>query len=202
LLARCWILDAGYLTKKMDTLAFPTEKDFRKWLAKNHATSEGIWLRIYKKGSDVETVTYAEALDEALCFGWIDGQRKPMDEDSWLQKFTPRRPRSGWSRVNTEHVERLIKEKKMTAAGMKQVEAAKADGRWDAAYESFSRSTLPDEFMAALAKNKKAKVFFESLNKTNRYAISHRLQTAKREETRQKRIKDIVAMLARGEKFH
>ena len=186
----------------METVSFKTAGELRKWLAKNHAKSEGIWLRIYKKNSNTPTVTYSEALDEALCFGWIDGQKKPFDDDSWLQKFTPRRTRSGWSKVNTEHVERLIKEKKMTAAGMKQVVAAKADGRWHAAYDRFARAQPPDEFLEVLEKNKKAKAFYETLNKTNRFSIAYRLQTAKREETKQKRIKEIIAMLARGEKFH
>ena len=186
----------------METLSFPTQRTFHTWLTKNHDSCDGIWLRIYKKTSDTKSITYAEALDEALCFGWIDGQKKPYDEESWLQKFTPRRPRSVWSKVNTEHIDRLIKEKKMTSAGMKQVEAAKADGRWDAAYERFSQTTFPEDFLQALNKNKKALAFFETLNKTNRFSITYRLQTAKREETRLKRIKDIVAMLARGEKFH
>ena len=147
-------------------------------------------------------MTYAEALDEALCFGWIDGQKKSLDEESWLQKFTPRRPRSGWSKMNTEHVERLIKQKKMTAAGMKEVEAAKADGRWNAAYDRFSEARPSDGFLQALDKNPKAKAFYDTLNKTNLFSIAYRLQTAKREETKQKRIKEIVAMLAREEKFH
>ena len=187
---------------RLDTLSFKTSSDFRKWLSKNHATSEGVWLRIYKKGTEVPSVTYAEALDEALCFGWIDGQKKPHDEDSWLQKFTPRRRRSGWSKVNTEHAERLIKEGRMKPAGMMEIEAARKDGRWDAAYDRFANAVVPDEFLKQLAKNKKAQTFFNTLNKTNRFSIAYRLQTAKREETKQKRIKDIIAMLARGEKFH
>ena len=186
----------------METLAFPTQTAFRKWLAKNHCQSDGIWLRIYRKETRQPTVTYAEALDEALCYGWIDGQKKPFDEESWLQKFTPRRPRSAWSKANTEHTNRLITENKMTPAGLAEIEKAKADGRWDSAYDRFSRATLPEEFTRALAKNKKAQAFFETLNKTNRFSISYRLQTAKREETKQKRLKEIIAMLARGEKFH
>jgi len=187
---------------QIETISFASAKAFRTWLSRHHAKSNGIWLRIYKKDSEKPTVTYAEALDEALCFGWIDGQKKPFDEESWLQKFTPRRPRSVWSKANTEHIERLIKSKKMTAAGMKEVEAAKADGRWDAAYDRFSQARVSDDFLQALEKNPKAKVFYETLNKTNLFSIAYRLQTAKREETKQKRIKEIVAMLARGEKFH
>jgi len=187
---------------QIETISFASAKAFRTWLSRHHAKSNGIWLRIYKKDSEKPTVTYAEALDEALCFGWIDGQKKPFDEESWLQKFTPRRPRSVWSKANTEHIERLIKSKKMTAAGMKEVEAAKADGRWDAAYDRFSQARVSDDFLQALEKNPKAKAFYETLNKTNLFSIAYRLQTAKREETKQKRIKEIVAMLARGEKFH
>src|SRR5579885_2223566 len=176
----------------IETKSFKTALDFRSWLEKHHDSVEGIWLKIAKKGSKGKTVSYAEALDEALCFGWIDGQRKPWDDEYWLQKFTPRRARSGWSKVNTEHAERLISEGRMTLAGMKQIEAAKADGRWQAAYDRFADAVVPEEFMTALAKNKKALAFFETLNKTNRFSIAYRLQTAKREETRQKRIKDII----------
>jgi uncharacterized protein YdeI (YjbR/CyaY-like superfamily) len=186
----------------METFSFASPKEFRTWLAKHHGKSNGIWLKVYKKSSAKATATYAEALDDALCFGWIDGQKKPFDEESWLQKFTPRRPRSGWSKANTEHVERLIEKNKMRAAGMKEVEAAKADGRWAAAYDRFSQARVSDDFLQALEKNPKAKAFYKTLNKTNLFSISYRLQTAKREETKQKRIKEIVAMLARGETFH
>jgi uncharacterized protein YdeI (YjbR/CyaY-like superfamily) len=187
---------------QLETLEFASPKDFRTWLTMHHDTSNGIWLKIYKKNSAKATITYAEALDEALCFGWIDGQKKSLDPESWLQKFTPRRPKSGWSKANTEHVERLIKNKKMTPAGMKEVEAAKADGRWSAAYDRFSEARVSDDFLHALAQNPKAKAFYETLNKTNLFSIAYRLQTAKREETKQKRIKEIVVMLARGETFH
>ena len=131
----------------MDTLSFPSSRDFRRWLTANHSQSDGIWLRIYKKDSGVATVSYAEALDQALCFGWIDGQKQPYDKRSWLQKFTPRRPKSGWSKNNTRHAERLMKSGDMAAAGLKQVNAAKADGRWQAAYESFSNARVPDDFL-------------------------------------------------------
>ena len=147
-------------------------------------------------------MTYAEALDQALCFGWIDGQKKPYDTQSWLQRFTPRRPRSGWSKRNTQHAERLIKSGQMAPAGVREVKAAKADGRWKAAYDSFSKAAVPDDFLSQLAKNKKAKAFFETLNKTNLYSIAYRLQTAKRPETREKRAREIIAMLGRREKFH
>jgi len=186
----------------MEILSFPSSRDFRTWLAKNHRQSGGIWLRICKKGSGAATVTYAEALDQALCFGWIDGQKKPYDEQSWLQKFTPRRPKGGWSKNNTEHAERLINSGEMAPAGLKEVEAAKADGRWKTAYDSFGNATVPEDFLKALAKNKKAKAFFETLNKTNLYSIAYRLQTAKKPETREKRMQKIIEMLGRGEKFH
>ncbi len=185
-----------------EILRFRSSPEFRKWLAANHRQSDGIWLRIFKKDSGEPSVTYAEALDEALCFGWIDGQKQKYDEQSWLQKFTPRRPRSGWSKINTQHAERLIKSRKMAPAGLKAVEAAKHDGRWKAAYDSPSNATLPDDFLRELNTHKKAKAFFELLNKANTYAIVYRLQTAKKPETRAKRMKLILGMLGRGEKFH
>ena len=181
---------------------YESAQAFRAWLEENHKQSDGIWLRIYKKGSRIATVTYAEALDQALCFGWIDGQKKPYDAQSWLQKFTPRRPRSGWSKKNTQHAERLIRSGEMAPAGLREINAAKADGRWNAAYDSPSNATIPAEFLRALAKNKPAKVFFEMLNRANLYAIAYRLQTAKKPETRAKRIESIIALLERGGKFH
>jgi len=185
-----------------EILAFASAAEFRKWLTANHRTSEGIWLRIYKKDSGVATVTYAEALDETLCFGWIDGQKQKHDELSWRQKFTPRRARSGWSKINTRHAERLIAAGRMKAAGMEQIEAAKKDGRWTAAYDSQADATFPEEFLRALSKHKKAQAFFESLSKSNKYAIAYRLQTAKKVETRERRMKMILEMLRKGEKFH
>jgi uncharacterized protein YdeI (YjbR/CyaY-like superfamily) len=183
-------------------ISFRSPAEFRKWLAANHSKSEGIWLRIFKKTSDTASITYAEALDEALCYGWIDGQKQKHDDASWLQKFTRRRAKSGWSRINTGHAERLIKAGRMKAQGHAEVDAAKKDGRWKAAYDSPSKSTIPDDFLAALSKDPKAKAFFDSLNKANLYAISYRLQTAKKPETRQRRMELILGMLARGEAFH
>jgi uncharacterized protein YdeI (YjbR/CyaY-like superfamily) len=183
-------------------MRFQSSSDFRTWLATNHGEQGGVWLRVYRKGSGVATVTYAEALDQALCFGWIDGQKKPYDQRSWLQRFTPRRPRSGWSKRNTRQAERLIKSGEMAPAGLREVKAAKADGRWKAAYDSFAKAAVPDDFLNQLAKNKKAKAFFETLNKTNLYSIAYRLQTAKRAETRERRARAIISMLAREEKFH
>jgi uncharacterized protein YdeI (YjbR/CyaY-like superfamily) len=186
----------------MEILSFRSPGEFRAWLAKNHGRSSGIMLRIHKKGSGAASLTYAEALDQALCYGWIDGQKKPGDGESWLQKFTPRRPNSGWSKNNTQRAQRLIESGEMTPAGLKEVKAAKEDGRWKTAYDSFSKATIPDDFLQALAKAKKAKAFFETLNKTNLYSIAYRLQTAKKPETRNRWIKTIIAMLSRGEKFH
>jgi uncharacterized protein YdeI (YjbR/CyaY-like superfamily) len=183
-------------------LGFKTAADFRAWLTTNHDQCEGIWLRFFKKDSGKATITYAEALDLALCFGWIDGQAKPLDELSWIQKFTPRRVRSGWSKRNTEHVERLTKAGLMKPAGLLAVAAAKADGRWHTAYDSPRNARPPEDFVKALGKNKQAKAFFETLNRANVYAIVYRLQTAKKPETRTRRMETILAMLARGEKFH
>jgi uncharacterized protein YdeI (YjbR/CyaY-like superfamily) len=183
-------------------IAFETPAEWKKWLAQNHTQTSGIWLRIFKKGSNAASVTHAEALDEALCYGWIDGQRNKYDDSSFLQKFTPRRRKSIWSKINTRHVERLTKAGKMKPSGHAEVEAAKADGRWQQAYDSHRSMTLPEDFLMELEKNPKAKSFFETLNKTNLYSIAFRLQTAKKPETRQKRMKEILEMLSRGEKFH
>ena len=182
--------------------SFRSSKELRAWMVKEHTRASGLLLRIYKKDSGVPSVTYAEALDQALCFGWIDGQKLPFDESSWIQKFTPRRARSGWSKKNVGHVDRLIQEGQMTPAGLKEIEAAKADGRWAAAYDSPANAMVPPEFVKELARNAKAKQFYATLNKANLYAIAYRLQTAKRPETKVKRMKLIIEMLARGEKFH
>jgi uncharacterized protein YdeI (YjbR/CyaY-like superfamily) len=187
---------------KDDTLSFPTSKTFRAWLAKNGRKSAGIWLRIFKKESGTPSISYAEALDEALCFGWIDGQKQKGDANSWLQRFTPRRPRSGWSKINTQHAERLIKSGAMTPAGLQEIGAAKRDGRWNAAYDSARNAQPPDDFLRELKKNPKAEAFFAQLDKRNIYAIVYRLQTAKKPETREKRLRDFIAMLAKHEKLH
>lgn len=171
------------------------------WLKENHEHSAGVWLQIQKKNSSEKSPTYAEALDVALCYGWIDGQKNKHDESSWLQMFTPRRPRSSWSKKNTEHAERLIQNGKMKSAGLIQIEAAKRDGRWKAAYDSPSNATIPEDFLKALKQNKNAEASFKLLNKTNLYSIAYRLQTAKMPKTREKRMKTILEMLAKGEKF-
>jgi len=165
-------------------------------------SSGGVWLRISKKAAADKSLTYAEALDQALCYGWIDGQKKPFDKLSWLQKFTPRRSKSGWSELNTRHVERLTQAGAMKAAGLKAVAAAKADGRWQAAYASPKNASPPKDFLKELAKNKKAEAFFETLNRANVYSIVYRLQTAKKTETREKRMKTILAMMEAGKAFH
>ena len=188
--------------KEAPVKSFVSAGALGKWLATHHAKSDGIWLRIFKKESGEKTVTYAEALDEALCYGWIDGQKKKFDSDSWIQKFTPRRARSIWSKRNIEHIERLTSEKRMKAAGLRALEDAKNDGRIAAAYDSPSNSTTPDDFLRLLENNPKAKAFFDSLNKANKYAITWRLQTAKKPETREKRMNIILEMMAKGEKFH
>lgn len=189
-------------TKDIPILSFSTQTDWHQWLDKNHTNENGLWLRIYKKQSKVQTVSYAEALDEALCYGWIDGQKKKYDEHSYLQKFTPRRKNSLWSKRNVEYITRLIEAERMQPSGLKEVEDAQADGRWEKAYDSPSKMETPDDLLKELAKNKKAETFFKTLNKTNTYAINWRLQTAKKPETRQRRMQKILKMLEKGKKFY
>jgi uncharacterized protein YdeI (YjbR/CyaY-like superfamily) len=190
----------------MDVITFKTAKAFEVWLKKHHAKNPGIWVRFFNKAhresSGEKGITYAEALDVALCYGWIDSQAKGYDDTSHIQRYTPRGKRSIWSKRNREHVARLIKDKRMTEAGLAQVEAAKKDGRWDQAYDSPANMKVPADFLKELAKSKKAHEFFKTLNKTNLYAIGWRLQTAKKPETRERRMKAILEMLKRGEKFH
>jgi uncharacterized protein YdeI (YjbR/CyaY-like superfamily) len=186
----------------LPVISFTSLDDWEAWLEKNHAGCSGIWLRIYKKGSGVKSVSYPEALDGALCFGWIDGLKRPFDSKSWIQRFTPRRPKSLWSKINTGHVERLTGIGKIRPAGLAAIEAAKKDGRWHVAYHSPGKAAIPKDFLAALSKNKKAKVFFETLNKTNLYSIAWRLQTAKKPATRERRMTAILDMLAKEKKFH
>ena len=174
---------------------------WEKWLAKNHETQPAVWLRMFKKGSGKQTLTYADALDAALCYGWTDGIMRSYDEQSFVQRFTPRKPRSVWSKRNREHIERLIKDKRMKPAGMAQVEAAKADGRWDAAYDGQKDMEVPADFLAAISKNKKALAFYESLSRANKYAIAWRLQTAKKPETRARRLTSLVQMIEEGKKL-
>jgi uncharacterized protein YdeI (YjbR/CyaY-like superfamily) len=186
----------------LEIIAFPSPKEWERWLASNHANSKGIWLLFFKKASGTASVNYNEALLGALCYGWIDGQIKKHDDVSWIHKFVPRRPKSLWSKRNCAFVEQLIESGKMRAAGLREIEAAKADGRWDCAYDSPSKMAVPKDFLAILSRNKKALKFFHSLNKANTYAITWRLQTAKKPEARAKRMKAIINMLIKGEKFH
>lgn len=182
--------------------SFTTTSAFEKWLHTNHTRSSGLWLRFFKKSSNKKAIPYKDALDVALCYGWIDSQLKKFDDISYLHKFTPRGPKSIWSKVNREHVKCLEKEGRMQPSGIKAVQSAKKDGRWDKAYDSPSKMEIPADFMKALAKDKKAKEFFNTLNRANRYAIAWRLQTAKKFETRQRRVGVIVGMLKKKEKFH
>jgi uncharacterized protein YdeI (YjbR/CyaY-like superfamily) len=188
--------------KSIQILSFKSSAHFRRWLKKHHSRQEGIWLRFFKKNSGEKTVTYAEALDQALCYGWIDAQIKSFDELSWIHKFVPRRPKSGWSKLNTQHVERLTASGAMRSPGLAAVAAAKADGRWDAAYCSPRNADPPKDFLQELAKNKQAEAFFKSLNRANLYSIVYRLTTAKKPETRERRMKLILAMMAQGKSFH
>lgn len=178
---------------------FKTAAEFRRWLTKNHADATEVWIGFYKKDSGKSGITYAEALDEALCFGWIDGIRKSVNSESYTNRFTPRTARSGWSQVNTGHVERLTKAGRMRAAGLKQAEIAKQDGRWDKAYASPAKMKVPEDFLKAVKKNSKAYAFFKTLNRANLFAIGYRLQTAKKPETRARRMEILLAKLARGE---
>jgi len=189
-------------TSLLPALPFETKKKWADWLAKQHDKSAGVWLKLGKNGTGIPSVTYEEALDVALCYGWIDGQKKGFDDQYWLQKFTPRGQKSIWSKINTEKAEKLIANGEMKPAGLKAIEMAKQDGRWDAAYESQKNISVPEDFRSALEKNKKAKAFFATLNSANRYSFLFRLQTAKKAETREKRIRQLVGMLEKGEKFH
>ncbi len=175
---------------------------WRDWLQQNHQHSPGVWVRLAKKNSGETTVSYAEAVEEALCFGWIDGLAHSESDAFYLQKFTPRRPKSVWSKINVGRTEKLIAAGKMTAAGQAAIDAAKADGRWEAAYASPATSVIPPDFKAALDKNPAAKAFYESLNKANTYAFCYRVESAKKPETRQARIEKFVAMLEKGQKLH
>lgn len=181
---------------------FRNAKAFETWLKKHHASSDGLWLQIAKRGADEPSVTYAEAVEIALCWGWIDGQKKGLDDQHFLQRFTPRRARSVWSKVNVEKVAALIESGRMQPPGLAQVDAAKADGRWARAYDGARTAVVPDDLLAALDAQPPAKAFFATLNASNRYAVLWRVQTAVKPETRARRIEQLVDMLARGEAIH
>ncbi len=184
---------------ELPELLVPDAAAWRAWLADNHASSPGVWLVLTKKGGQVTELDYAAALDEALCFGWIDGQLSRRDEGSVRQRFTPRRPKSAWSRRNVEHIARLGAEGRLTPAGQAAVDAAKADGRWEAAYAGAAAAEMPADLAAALAANQQAQAMWDVLTSQNRYAITYRLGQVKRPETRARRVAEFVAMLERGE---
>lgn len=185
-----------------EIMPYKDAEAWRQWLDKNHTATDGVWIRLYKKASGIPTVTYDQALDEALCYGWIDGQVKRYDEVSYLQKFTPRRAKSMWSKRNIEHITRLTERGLMMPAGLAEVERAKADGRWGEAYDAPSEMVVPAEFLAELKKHPVAEKFYASLNKANIYAIAWRLQTAKTAETRKRRQDKILALLDAEQKLH
>jgi len=188
--------------RELAILPFSSPLDWEKWLSEHHPTSKGLWLKIAKKDAGIATVTYAEALDVALCYGWIDGQKGALDDTFWLQKFTPRGARSTWSKVNRAKALALIESGRMKPAGLAAVEQAQRDGRWERAYDSQSTASVPEDLQTELDKNPEAAAFFATLNSVNRYAVLYRVQEAKKPETRARRIEKLVAMLNRREKLH
>lgn len=186
----------------LPVLAFAGKQDFESWLSDHHASTPGCWLKIAKKGAGISSVSYAEALDVALCYGWIDGQKNTADQGYWLQRFTPRGPRSKWSKINRSKAETLIERGEMKPAGLREIDRAKADGRWEAAYESQSAATVPEDLRLALAANDGARAFFDTLDSANRYAILYRLQDARNPETRARRLQKFVNMLSEQKKIH
>jgi uncharacterized protein YdeI (YjbR/CyaY-like superfamily) len=185
-----------------DERLFKSKRAWLAWLEKNHATNPGLWLRFAKKGSQLKSMSYQEALEAALCYGWIDGQKRPKNEEAWLQRFVPRSSRSIWSKINREKALALIASGEMKPAGLQAIEGAKKNGRWEAAYDSPSRATVPADLQAALDANSRAAAFFQTLNSANRYAILWRIQTVKKAETRARKIEQFLAMLERHEKIH
>jgi len=183
-------------------ISFESRDAWAAWLAEHHAASPGLWLKFAKKASGIATVSYSEALDVALCYGWIDGQKDKLDGDFWLQRFTPRRPRSKWSRINRDRVAALLARDAMRPAGLREVERAKADGRWEAAYDGQRAAAVPDDLRRELEGNAAAREFFATLDSANRYAILYRLQEAKKPATRERRLKTFVTMLSEGKKIH
>jgi uncharacterized protein YdeI (YjbR/CyaY-like superfamily) len=188
--------------RELPILAVDSRDAWDAWLAERHETSSGVRLKLTKKGGAKPGVSYRDAVEVALAYGWIDGQASKLDDDFWLCRFTPRRPRSNWSKINRGRAEELIARGEMKPAGLRQVEQAKADGRWDRAYEAPSAASVPDDLRAALERNARAREFFGTLNKTNRYAILYRIEDARKPETRARRIQKYVAMLEAGEKVY
>lgn len=189
--------DAGQLSK-----SFASALEWEAWLEQHHATSDGLWVAIAKKGAGIESVRYPEVLDSAICFGWIDARREGLDEQRFLQRFTPRRARSRWSRINREKAEALIASARMRPAGLQEVERARADGRWEAAYDGQRIARVPEDLARELEARPRAAAFFAELSSQNRYAILYRLQDARRPETRRRRLEKFVAMLEAGETIH
>jgi uncharacterized protein YdeI (YjbR/CyaY-like superfamily) len=181
---------------------FASAAHFEKWLSAQHESAAGIWIRIAKKETGLDSVDYPQALDVALCYGWIDGQKRGEGETHWLQRFTPRGPRSKWSQVNREHAEKLIKQDRMRPAGQAEIDRAKADGRWDAAYASQKNATVPDDLQQALDADPDAREFFATLDSKNRFAVLYRIGDAKKPETRVARIQKYVAMLHDNQKIY
>ena len=190
------------LLKGVPIVLFKTQKAWATWLEKNHTKSSGVWLRLAKKRSEVKSLSYVEGVEVALCYGWIDGQKESYDDSSWLQKFTPRGTRSIWSKINREKAQELIKNGQMKPAGLEAIENARQNGRWEGAYDSPSGSTVPRDFEEALDKSPAAKAFFATINRANRYAILFRIQTAKKADTRARRIKEFISMLEKKETLH
>jgi len=189
-------------TDGLPRIAFPSAEDWEAWLEENHEESAGVWIKMAKKGTGIDSVRYPEVLETALCFGWIDGRREALDERWFLQRFTPRRARSRWSRINRDKAEQLLEGRRMRPAGLAEVEAARSDGRWEAAYEGQKRITVPADLERELASRPDAKAFFDELSSQNRYAILYRLQDAKRPETRARRLAKFVEMLEAGESIY
>jgi uncharacterized protein YdeI (YjbR/CyaY-like superfamily) len=186
----------------LPVMAFPTTAAWHEWLTEHGGTSAGVWLKTAKKGAVEPTVTYSEALEVALCFGWIDGQKGPLDDQYWLQRFSPRKPGSNWSRINTQKAEALIEDGRMQASGLREIELAKADGRWDRAYASQGSAEVPDDLRQALDANPEASAFFDTISGVNRYAILYRIHVVKRPETRARKIAQYVQMLAEHKTLH
>ena len=193
---------AGTVRPQDPTRAFKDAEAWKSWLAKNHAAADGIWMRLAKKASGTKSITYPEAVEVALCYGWIDGLKRPESATTWLQRFTPRRSRSIWSEINREKALGLIANGRMMPSGLEQVERARKDGRWDNAYASPKSATMPPDFQKELNRHPKAKAFFKTLSRTNSYAIMWRIQTAKKPETRERRIRTYIEMLEKGETIH
>ncbi|NJP74401.1 YdeI/OmpD-associated family protein [Streptomyces sp. C1-2] len=190
------------VTQDPETVTFASAEAFEAWLGENHAASPGIWLKLRKKGPEVVALDYAQALEVALCYGWIDGQKATFDDQWWLQRFTPRRPGSRWSKINRDKATALVEQGRMRPPGQAEIDRARADGRWAAAYDGARTATVPEDLAAALAAVPAAAAFFETLDRRNRYAVLYRVQDAKKAETRARRIEKFVEMLARGEKPH